>query len=131
MPIKIPETMDDCLYFTNRSIGAGSVIAWVYRKLCPKCKKVKMGKPNKDGKVKARAQIYVCPGCGYTEEKIEHEESLNLEAVYTCPECGKGGESTGIYQRKKFKGVLSYLVECAYCQAKIPLTKKLKGVKLT
>lgn len=121
--------MDECLYFTNRSNDKGNVLAWVYRKLCPKCKKEKMGKPVKDGKVKSRAEMYVCPACGYTEEKTQHEESLNLEASYTCPECGKGGESVAQYKRQKFKGVLSFVVECVHCQAKIPLTKKLKGVK--
>ncbi|MBI4151716.1 hypothetical protein HY496_01990 [Candidatus Woesearchaeota archaeon] len=129
MALTIPESMNECLYFTNRSIGNGQVMAWVYRKICPKCKKVKMGKPVEDGKVKSRAVMYVCPSCGYTEAKTEHEESLTLEAHYTCPECGKEGESTAPYRRKSFKGVLSFVVECVHCHAKIPLTKKLKGVR--
>lgn len=129
MSLKIPESMDECLYFTNRSIGDGQVLAWVYRKQCPKCKKAQMGKPVVKGKVKSRATEYVCPSCGYTENKTAHEESLNLEATYTCPECGKEGESTAQYKRKTYKGVLSFVVECQHCQAKIPLTKKLKGIK--
>src|SRR3989338_5402915 len=33
MSLKIPESMDECMYFTNR----GEILAWVYRTLCPKC----------------------------------------------------------------------------------------------
>ncbi len=129
MALKIPESMDECLYFTNRSIGEAQVLAWVYRKPCPKCKKAVMGKPVVKGKVKSRATEYVCPSCGYSEDKTTHEESLNLEASYTCPECGNEGESVAQYKRQKFKGVLSFVVECVHCKAKIPLTKKLKGIK--
>ena len=125
----MPNSMEECIYFTNRSIGNGNLIAWVYRKDCPKCKKVKMGKPVVKGKVKTRADYYECPACKYKEDKKEHEESLTLEAQYTCPECGKEGESTGQYKRKKFKGVDSYVVECEHCGAQIPITKKLKEIK--
>ncbi len=125
MALKIPDSMEECLYFTNR----GDLLAWVYRKECPKCKKAKMGKPVEKGKVKTRAKEYVCPACGYTEEKEAHEESLTIEAKYTCLECGKDGESTGAYKRKMYQGVQSYLVECEHCQAKIPITKKLKETK--
>lgn len=125
MTLKIPETMDDCLYFTNR----GDTLAWVYRKTCPKCKKAKMGKPVVKGKVKTRADIYECPLCKYQEEKVAHEESLILEATYTCPKCKKKGESTGQYKCKAYLGVPSYTVECQHCGEKIPLTKKLKNPK--
>lgn len=121
--------MDECIYFTNRPLENGQVTAWVYRKTCPKCKKAKMGKPIVKGKVKTRAEEYVCPACGYTEQKTEHEESLTIEAQYTCPKCGKNGESTGQYKRKPYKGVQSYLVECQHCGEQIPITKKLKELK--
>ena len=93
MALRQPESMDEVIYFTRRAIGNGKAIAWVYRKDCPKCGE-KMGKPvdAKTGKVKSRADIYVCPKCGHTEEKKEHEESLQVEAKYTCPHCGKEGE---------------------------------------
>lgn len=129
MSLKTPESMDECLYFSNRSIGDGQVMAWVYRKQCPKCKKAKMGKPVEKGKVKTRAKEYVCPECGYTEEKAEHEESLSLEAQYTCPYCGKEGEATTQYKRKKFKGVDAYVIVCEHCNEKILITKKLKDIK--
>jgi predicted RNA-binding Zn-ribbon protein involved in translation (DUF1610 family) len=125
MTLVMPNSMEECLYFTNRD----GLIAWVYRKDCPKCKKVKMGKPVVKGKVKTRATEYQCPSCGFTEEKIEHEESLHLEAQYKCPECGKDGESSAPYKRKSFKGVQAYVVECQYCKAQIPITKKLKEIK--
>jgi|TARA_B100001971_G_C18210360_1_gene550281 ssDNA-binding Zn-finger/Zn-ribbon topoisomerase 1 len=124
-----PESMNDVIYFSNRSVGTGKVRAWVYRKQCPECDKAKMGKPVVKGKVKIRAKEYVCPGCNHTEEKEEHEESLTLEAIYTCPECGKEGEGTTMYKRKSFQGVKAYVVECQHCEAKIPITKKLKAIK--
>ena len=129
MKLKSPESMDECLYFSNRSIGEGQVMAWVYRKECPKCHKAKMGKPVEKGKVKTRAKEYVCPECGFTEEKAEHEESLTIEAQYTCPYCGKEGEGTAQYKRKKFKGVDAYIIICEHCGEKIPITKKLKDIK--
>ena len=130
--MKVPESMEECLYFTNRFLGEnGQVTAWVYRKGCPKCKKAKMGKPvdSKTGRPKTRAKEYTCPECNFTEEKAEHEASLTIEAKYTCPECGKDGESTGVYVRKTYQGVKSYLVECQHCNEKIPITKKLKVPK--
>lgn len=122
--------MEECLYFTNRSLEPkGNILAWVYRKTCPKCKKAKMGKPVEKGKVKTRADEYACPQCGYSEEKAAHEESLTLEAQYTCPKCGKAGESSALYKRKSYSGVPSFVVECSHCGEKIPLTKKMKKVK--
>jgi ssDNA-binding Zn-finger/Zn-ribbon topoisomerase 1 len=130
MTLQVPESMEECLYFTNRYIGEkGHVLAWVYRKKCPKCGKAKMGKPIVKGKIKTRADYYECPECKYQEKKPEHEESLNLEAQYTCPECGKEGEGTTEYKRKKYKGVLSYIIICEHCSAEIPITKKLKDLK--
>ncbi|HLD72876.1 MAG TPA: hypothetical protein VJA23_04785 [Candidatus Nanoarchaeia archaeon] len=130
MPLKMPNSMEECLYFTNRSIGEGKVSAWVYRKPCPKCKKAKMGKPVGDkGSIKIRADKYVCPSCSYEEDKATHEASLKLEAIYTCPKCKKEGESVAEYKRKKYKGVDSFIVECGHCHEIIPLTKKLKGIK--
>ncbi len=127
MKLRMPESMAECLYFTNRD----NVIAWVYRKECPKCHKAKMGKPvdDKKGSVKTRAKEYVCPKCGYTEDKATHEATINIEAQYTCPSCGKEGESVAPYVRKNFKGVPSYIVECVHCKEKIPITKKLKKLK--
>ncbi|MDO8480405.1 MAG: hypothetical protein Q7S65_01165 [Nanoarchaeota archaeon] len=124
--MKIPESMDECIYFTNRTLPKGKVSAWARRKECPKCHKAKMGKPVVKGKVKSRAEIYVCPHCSFTEDKVLHEESLMLEAMYTCPLCGKQGESSAPYVRKKFQGILSYVVDCQHCAGKIPLTKRLK-----
>ncbi len=131
MPIKEPESMEDLIYFTNRTLegGKGKIKAWVYKKMCPKCNKVKMGKPVEKGKVKIRAKEYKCPSCGFTEEAQAHEESLTLETKYLCPECSKEGESTTLYKRKSFMGVKAYVVECQHCNAKIPVTKKLKEIK--
>jgi ssDNA-binding Zn-finger/Zn-ribbon topoisomerase 1 len=130
MAVKEPESMDDLIYFTRRSIGNGKVMAWVYKKECPQCHKAKMGKPvGDDGSVKIRAKEYQCPECGFTEEKKAHEESLVLEAKYTCPHCGKEGEGATEYKRKTFEGVPAYVIICQHCGGKIGITKKMKEGK--
>ncbi len=129
MSVKEPESMDEIIYFTRRAVGNGKSMAWVYKKECPQCHKAKMGKPVVGGKVKIRAKEYVCPECGFTEEKKEHEESLTLEAKYTCPHCGKEGEGTTEYKRKTFEGVPSYVVVCEHCGGKIGISKKMKEGK--
>ena len=47
MALKQPESMDECFYFTNRTLeeGKGRATAWVFKPDCPKCGKAKMGKP--------------------------------------------------------------------------------------
>ncbi|PIN87807.1 hypothetical protein COV12_01855 [Candidatus Woesearchaeota archaeon CG10_big_fil_rev_8_21_14_0_10_32_24] len=130
MALEIPESMDDCLYFTNRTLEPkGQILAWVHKKQCPKCKSAKMGKPIEKGKVKIRATVYVCPSCGFEEDKKTHEESLKMEAQYTCPHCEKEGESSTIYKRNSFQGVPAFVIECQHCKGLIPLTKKLKNIK--
>ena len=129
MAVKEPESMEDVIYFTRRSIGDGKVMAWVYKKECPQCHKAKMGKPVDKGHVKIRAKEYVCPECGFTEEKKQHEESLTVEAKYTCPHCGKEGEATTECKRKSFEGVQAYVIECEHCGGKIGITKKMKKGK--
>ena len=126
--VKEPESMEELVYFTQRSVGNGNVRAWVYRGICPKCKKGKMGKPadEKTGKVKVRAKEYVCPECGYTVEKKAYEETLECEIKYTCPECGHSGEIAVPFKRKKFQGMDAVVFLCDKCKAKIPITKKMK-----
>ncbi len=119
--------MGELVYFTQRAVGKGNVKAWVYRGDCPKCGKAKMGKPVGDkGKVKIRAKEYVCPACGYTVEKKEHEETLTCDVKYTCPECGNTSETSVPYKRKKFQGMDAVVFQCGKCNAKIPITKKMK-----
>lgn len=130
MTLTPPESMEGCLYFTNRSLDQqGNIMAWVYKKECPQCHKARMGKPVVKGKVKIRAKEYVCPECNHTEEKVEHEESCTLNAIYTCPACNKDGEGSAPYKRKSFKGVKAFVVDCQHCGEKIPVTKKLKAIK--
>lgn len=124
-----PESMEQLVYFTNRSIGNGKIKAWVYKKECPKCHKAKMGKPVEKGKVKIRASEYVCPECGFTEEKKIHEDTLTVEVKYTCPHCGNTGEATTPYIRKTFECVKAYVFECGKCGKKIGITKKMKKPK--
>jgi len=122
-----PESLDECVYFTNRTLEPGGhARAWVYKIDCPECGKAKMGKPVEKGKVKIRAKEYVCPNCGHKEEKPEHEGKLTVEVKYKCPHCGNEGEATTPYKRKTFNGVPSYVFECGACHKKIGITKKMK-----
>lgn len=134
MALKMPESMDECIYFTRRLKPA--VVAWVCKGTCPKCKKALMGKPRgPDGKVKIRAKEYVCPGCGFTMGKPEHEETLTANIQYTC-KCGFSGEHTMLFKRKKVKlfdeeegkeiSADALLFNCKKCNEKIAVTKKMK-----
>ncbi len=128
MSLKFPNSTDECLYFTRRSDDKSKIVAWVFKKDCPKCKKALMGKPKdeKTGKAKIRAKEYTCPECSYTEEKVEHENSLTMNIQYKCPHCGNEGEATTEYKRKSFDGIPSYIFICEKCSKKIPITKKMK-----
>ena len=130
MSFKMPDSMDECVYFTRRAIGDGKVVAWVYKQKCEKCGKALMGKPvDKDGKVKIRAKEYVCPACKHTVEKKEYEESLTAQVVYTCPECKNEGEIEIPFKRKNVNGVQTLRAKCEKCNANIDITKKMKDPK--
>jgi len=130
MALKEPESTNECVYFTNRTLdNNGKIRAWVFKKECPECKKAVMGKPVVKGKVKIRATEYVCPECGYKEEKKEHEDTLIVSVQYTCPFCSKSGEATTPYKRKTYQGVSSYVFDCNDCGEKIAITKKMKESK--
>ncbi len=132
MALKQPESMDECIYFTQRSLenGKGSVRVWVFKQACPECRKAIMGKPrDKKGKVRVRAKEYVCPGCGYTLEKKAYEESSTANAEYTCPACGHSGEAQAPFKRKSIEGIPTLRFQCSKCKANIDVTKKLKEKK--
>ena len=122
--------MDECVYFTNRTTETGRIMAWVFRKECPKCKNGIMGKPiKKGGKPDKKADHYVCYKCSYEEPNSQVEDSLTVNVDYKCQHCGNTGEATTPYQRKTFEGVPSYVFECGKCHKKIGITKKLKESK--
>ncbi len=131
MALKFPNSTGECIYFTRRADDKSKIIAWVFKKVCPKCEKGIMEKPRdeKTGKPKIRATEYVCSKCGYSEEKKAHEESLTLNVQYTCPHCGHEGETTTPYKRKTFEGIPSHVFECGKCHKKIAITKKMKEKK--
>ncbi|MCX6708190.1 MAG: hypothetical protein NTW67_00875 [Candidatus Woesearchaeota archaeon] len=39
MPLKQPESVDECVYFTRRTIDKGHVMCWAFKEKCPKCGK--------------------------------------------------------------------------------------------
>jgi len=131
MALTLPTSMDQLLYFSNRDHDGFKAKAWVYKKECPECHKAVMSKPvnEKTGRPKIRSKEYICPECGYEEEKKEHENSCTFEVQYTCPHCGKEGEGTCPYVRKTYLGVKSYIVPCEHCGDKIAITKKMKEPK--
>lgn len=131
MSLRMPESTNECIYFTRRAFDNGRIIAWVYRKECPECGKAKVGKPldPKTKKPKIRADTYECPECGFSKPKQEYEESLTIEIIYTCPYCGHSGEATTEYKRKSWERVKAYVFICEGCEKKIGITKKMKEKK--
>ncbi len=131
MTFKKPESMEECIYYTKRSIGTGNATTWVFKEKCEKCGKALMAKPKdaKTGKSKIRAKEYVCESCGFTVPKPEYEETLTANIEYVCPHCSKSGEAQVPFKRKKVKGVESIVFECDSCGKKILITKKMKKEK--
>lgn len=134
-----PTSIDQCVYFTNRTMGKGKIKAWVYKQKCPECGKSLMGKPkDSKGKIKIRAKEYVCESCGYKVADKEYEESLHVEIKYTCPHCNKDGETIIPFKRKKVKifneesqkksSVEVLRFQCDKCNKDIDITKKMKGI---
>lgn len=133
-----PASMDECVYFTNRSLNSGKIKAWVLRGLCPKCNKGLMGKPRdpKTGKPKTRAEEYACPECSYSLNELEYEDTLQASIQYTCPHCSNPGETQIPFKRKKVqifneekakketKEVLRF--QCSKCNQNIDITKKMR-----
>ena len=138
MTLKEPESMSECVYFTNRNIDDGQVTAWVFKEECPKCKKSLMGKPKnpKTGRPKIRATEYVCESCGHSEEKIEYETTLTTNIKYICPHCKHEDETQVPFVRKrvsrfneekqKRESMDAILFNCSKCDKRIEITKKMK-----
>lgn len=135
MALKMPESVDECVYFTRRS--KPQVVAWVLKEKCPKCKKGIMGKPKgSDGKVKIRAKEYVCPECNFTMEKGAYEDTLTANIQFTCPKCGFSGDHQMSFKRKKVKlfdeeagkevKADALVFNCPKCGQQIAVTKKMK-----
>ena len=84
MTIKEPGSMDELIYFTNRSVGDGNVMCWVYKGPCPQCGEGMMGKPKdeKTGKPKIRAKEYVCPECGNYVSYEERNAIIESAEIY-------------------------------------------------
>src|SRR3989338_2314471 len=130
MSLKEPESMEELVYFSNRSIGEGKAKVWIERQQCPKCEKALMGKPKgDDGSIKIRAKEYVCPACNYTVEKQEYEDGLTASIIYTCPNCRFEGEKQISYKRKSIDGVQTLRFQCDKCNVYIDITKKMKTMK--
>ena len=140
MALTRPNSMEELIYFTQRALipdGKGDATVWVFKQLCPKCKKEKLGKPkDSSGKVKMRAKEYLCSSCGYRVEKEEYEESLLASIAYVCPKCSNAGELQAPFIRKKVarideesgkKQMVDALrFQCQKCAAKLDITRKMK-----
>lgn len=129
MTLKQPTSMEELVYFTNRSVDNGKAKVWVFKKDCPKCHAL-MGKPkNSKGKVMTRAKEYVCYKCGHSEEKKDYEDSLIANAEYICSGCGHKGEAEIPFKRKNIEGVQTLRFQCEKCGFNIDITKKMKEKK--
>jgi predicted RNA-binding Zn-ribbon protein involved in translation (DUF1610 family) len=137
MALRQPESMEECVYYTKRSLGdKGKIIVWVFREKCPKCGKGLMGKPVVKGKVKTRADTYECPECKFSLPKEEYEDSLKASIDYLCNHCGHKGELQISFKRKKVRffdeekqkkvNVDALVFNCEKCGEQIAVTKKLK-----
>ena len=100
MTLEEPKSMDDCLYFTNRTIGGGKTMAWVLRPLCEKCNEGRFGKPiKKNGKPDKKAEYFECPKCKAQMTNEEAEETLkNIQYSHLL---GQSNE-VSMSQRRKF-----------------------------
>lgn len=133
-----PRSMSECVYFTNRLVGNGKLKAWVFRELCPECKKALMGKPinPKTNRPKPRAKEYICSECNYTEEEKIYEEKLEINIQYLCPKCSNSDEIKLPYKRKKVQRfdeekqkkvtVEAVRFQCSKCNENIDVSKKMK-----
>ena len=139
MSLKEPQSMDECVYFTNRELAnEGYIKAWVFKEDCPECKKSKMGKPinPKTGKAKIRAKEYECVSCGHKEEKENYENTLTCNVKYKCPYCRNEDETQIPFLRKKVtrfneekgkrESVEGVIFNCSKCEKRIEITKKMK-----
>ncbi len=124
--LKEPESMDEIIYFTQRTIGAGKTRCWVFKQDCPKCRQAPMGKPVEKGKVRIRAKEYVCPKCNYSVEKKAYEDTLTANVHYVCPSCSFSGYAQIPFRRKMVQGIPTLQFECEKCKSKINITKKMK-----
>src|SRR3989344_1530174 len=99
MMLQLPSSVDECVYFTRRSLGKGKVAAWVPREICNVCKKGIMEKPRdpKTNRFKLRAKEYICTACKVVVPIEEYENTLTLCALYTCPSCSKEGDASVPY----------------------------------
>src|SRR3989344_2502145 len=116
MALREPESMDECVYFTNRATEKCKVRAWVFREQCPKCGKGLMGKPkdSKTGRAKIRAEEYECPEC-------KCNSSDEISAPFQWKKIQRLNEETG-----KKQSIDSIRVLCSKCNEKIDVTKKMR-----
>lgn len=137
MALLQPTSLGECVYFTNRTMGTGSVRAWVLREKCPKCHEGLMGKPRDEkGKVKIRAKEYVCPKCNHVIPEDEYEKTLTANIKYKCPHCSHDDEIQIPFIRKKIKTLDeeemkektadALRFQCSKCGKNIDVTKKMK-----
>ena len=130
MALKQPNSMDELVYFTQRTIEpSGRTKVWVFKQMCPKCNKGLMGKPVDKGKIKSRSKECVCPACKYTVDAKEYEESLLANIEYTCPKCQFKGDIQIPYKRKPIMGVKALVFNCAKCNEQMLISKKMKAIK--
>ena len=128
MALKDPKSMEDCFYFTRRKLEKGSIVAWVLKPIGPHGGLLQRPLNPKSGKVMKKSEVYVERGTDYEVPCKEIDPTLKVQIRYECPECAKAGETTAPYVWKTYKGAKSIIFYCNDCEAKLGISKKLKGV---
>ena len=134
--LKEPNSIDECVYFTNRTLDKGKIKAWVFKKNCPNCN-ILMGKlKDSKGKVLIRSKEYMCYKCNFKQSEEEFEKDLIVDIKYTCPDCNNDGEIQVPFKRKKIqilneetgKKTASDAIrfQCQKCSKNIDITKRMK-----
>ncbi len=130
MTLLRPKSMSELAYYTRRAVivdgKEGKTEVWVFKEKC------ECGSTPK--KPKMRAKEYIC-ACGKSIPSEEYEDTLTASIAYTCPSCGKSGETQVPFKRKKVTiikengkkaRVDAISFECESCGFKINVTKKMK-----
>ena len=126
--LKQPQSMDELMYFSRRTVMDGRVVAWVFKPQCPECGDDRLEKPTnpKTGKKKTRSSKFVCETCGYEEKKKKTEERATVNIHYICPHCEHEGDTTTKYDRRTYLGKKAFVFKCDECWQEIPITKRVK-----
>src|ERR1041385_7025921 len=123
--------MDGLDYYSSRPINnfyekkpPGKITAWIEKQKCH-CGQP-LSKPlHPDGKIRFRAQVYVCTN-GHEIPKAIYDKAKVMHIDYLCPFCGKTGQTSTSAAWNLYGFGRGVIFTCSHCQKNLPITKKLK-----